>query len=197
MNDSADKLSVARSKPSRTFGVILAVLLAITVIVAIIHIHKLQSQNILLKVQLLEAQTAPHHHIIIDRFALPATSAVVAHPVGVIGYIGVSIVDIRRNAMAKKVARSDGYTHLHGLLVEAVSPNSPAARGGVRGADIITTINGKTIRGINQLLDTIRETRPGKKVALGIFRNGTTLNLTLVVSVRPTTRPKFIYGGPK
>ncbi len=110
------------------------------------------------------------------------------------GYLGVTIADVRHQAV-QKTARSFGYDHLHGVLVEQVWPDSPGAKGGLKAGDIITAINGTRVRTMTQLRDVIADTHPGKDVTLGIFRRGKTLNLTFPVGTQPASISQLAMAG--
>ena len=110
------------------------------------------------------------------------------------GYLGVTIADVRGQAV-QKTARSFGYDHLHGVLVEQVWPDSPGAKGGLKAGDIITSINGVKVRTMNQLRDTIADTRPGKKVTLGIFRRGKNVDISFPVGTQPASINQLAMAG--
>ena len=110
------------------------------------------------------------------------------------GYLGVTIADVR-HSVVQKTAKSFGYDHLHGVLVEQVWPDSPGAKGGLKAGDIITAIDGAKVRTMNQLRDVIADTRPGKDVTLGIFRRGKMMNLTFAVGTQPATISQLTLAG--
>jgi serine protease Do len=72
----------------------------------------------------------------------------------------------------------------NGVIVESVSPNGPAAQGGVEVGDAITSINGKTITTGDELVNDISETSPGTKVKLGIVRDKKPMDLTVTIGDR-------------
>ena len=110
------------------------------------------------------------------------------------GYLGVTIADVRHRVV-QKTAKSFGYDHLHGVLVEQVWPDSPGAKGGLKAGDIITAIDGAKVRTMNQLRDTIADTRPGKDVTLGIFRRGKMMHLTFAVGTQPASISQLAMAG--
>jgi serine protease Do len=87
-----------------------------------------------------------------------------------------------------------------GYLVEIVYEGSPAERAGVRGGnlsvilqgeeylvggDVLTAIEGTTIRTHAEYLAKVRTLRPGQRVRLTLFREGQRREVTLTVSERP------------
>jgi len=59
-----------------------------------------------------------------------------------------------------------------GLLVNQVTRDSPADRAGLRKGDVVLTYNSRTVTTPEQLRDLVRNTAPGRSVALGIWRDG-------------------------
>jgi len=91
-----------------------------------------------------------------------------------------------------------------GVLVQAVAPNGPAARAGLRSGDIITQLNGLSLvvpgrtDGSEVSLPGLRlselatDLEPGDSVSLA-FRRGTQRRTILVVAGE---EPAFMWGGP-
>jgi serine protease Do len=133
-------------------------------------------------------------------FSIPAnevnyvTHALITYGKVVRGYLGVTIEDVR-NRNAEKIAHSFGYDHSRGVLVQQIMPDSPGAKGGLKAGDVITAIDHQKVRTMNQLRDTIAETRPGKDVTLGIFRRGKTINLTFPVGTQPASISQVAMAG--
>jgi putative serine protease PepD len=76
----------------------------------------------------------------------------------------------------------DGGT---GVVVESVQSASPAANGGVRAGDIIESVDGKALRGVNDLIATVSAGRPGQAMTLGVERGGRQLRLHVVLAGQP------------
>jgi hypothetical protein len=68
-----------------------------------------------------------------------------------------------------------------GLLVNQVFADGPAQRAGLRKGDVILTYNSRTVTAPEELRQLVRETEPGRNIALGIWRDGArrTLQVTL------------------
>lgn len=67
-----------------------------------------------------------------------------------------------------------------GVVIVNVAPGSPADRAGLRGVDpaagvigdVIVEVNGKPVRKLSDLTDTLEKTRPGDNVTLQVVRGG-------------------------
>ena len=57
-----------------------------------------------------------------------------------------------------------------GVVLGAISPNSPAERAGLKAGDVITKINGKRTQSARTIIETIRQKKPGDKVKLDVKR---------------------------
>ncbi len=71
------------------------------------------------------------------------------------------------------------------LLVVGVTPDSPAARGGVLVGDIIVAFDGQPIASPEDLLDLLTGNRVGRQVSLRMLRAGATAELAVIVGERP------------
>jgi serine protease Do len=92
------------------------------------------------------------------------------------GWLGVSIQPVTEEA-----ARSLGLKKARGALVSEVMKGSPAAQGGLRQGDVITSFDGKEIKDSRQLQLVVAETPVGKQVAVELIRNGGTQRITLTI----------------
>ena len=76
---------------------------------------------------------------------------------------------------------SGGLTPGHGAMVEKTTSNSPALYGGVQVGDVVTHFSGRKISGRDDLIREIQRSRPGKRVKVTLYRNGTIHKLTLTM----------------
>ena len=96
------------------------------------------------------------------------------------GWLGVQIQSVNED-----LAQSLGVAEGKGALVAAVTPDSPAAKAGVKNGDVITSVNGQPIDDAHRLTFSIGAIAPGTKLDLEVVRDGTTKNLSVTVSERP------------
>ena len=89
----------------------------------------------------------------------------------------------------------------HGVLVQTVTPGSPAAKAGIAGGniiatldgnqirlggDIITTIGGTKIRTHDELANAVARRKQGEKVKIDVVRNGKTHSVQVTLAGQPT-----------
>ena len=93
-------------------------------------------------------------------------------------YIGVTVSDVS--------SESQSYGLPQGAAVRSVTENGPAAEAGLQENDIITTVNGETITGSNDLVKLVKSSSAGDTLELVVYRQGQTLTLTLTVGEQKT-----------
>lgn len=82
-------------------------------------------------------------------------------------YLGIYGRDIDRT-----LARGLGLESSQGILVNNVQEGTPADEAGLRGGDVIRTLNGTPIQSYANFRTTIATSEPGDEITLGIIRDG-------------------------
>jgi len=92
------------------------------------------------------------------------------------GWIGVQIQPVTPD-----IADSLGLKRAEGALVAEPQANGPAAKAGIESGDVITKVNGETVKDARELARTIGGLSPGTAVKLNVLHKGEdkTVNLTL------------------
>jgi serine protease Do len=92
------------------------------------------------------------------------------------GWIGVQIQPVTAD-----IADSLGLKKAEGALVAEPQANGPAAKAGIESGDIITAVNGETVKDARELARTIGGLAPGNAVKLNVLHKGQdkVINLTL------------------
>jgi S1-C subfamily serine protease len=80
--------------------------------------------------------------------------------------LGVSIAP---GHVARRLRRAVGLPDLEGVLIRDVTEDSPAARAGLAGGDLIVTVGGQPVRTVDDLLDAV-QTASGASIELGLVR---------------------------
>ncbi|WP_213771128.1 Do family serine endopeptidase [Bradyrhizobium sp. dw_78] len=92
------------------------------------------------------------------------------------GWIGVQIQPVTAD-----IADSLGLKKAEGALVAEPQANGPAAKAGIESGDVITSVNGETVKDARELARTIGGLAPGAAVKLDVLHKGQNkvVNLTL------------------
>src|SRR3979409_1537656 len=92
------------------------------------------------------------------------------------GWIGVQIQPVTAD-----IADSLGLKKAEGALVAEPQANGPAAKAGIESGDVITGVNGETVKDARELARTIGGLAPGNAVKLNVLHKGQdkVINLTL------------------
>jgi len=94
------------------------------------------------------------------------------------GSIGIQF----RPGLSGAVNRVYGFKN--GVLVQQVQPGGPAEKAGLKAGDIITTIDGRSIKDGDDLVNEIASRRPGSSVRLGFLRDGKPSDATVTIGDR-------------
>ena len=97
---------------------------------------------------------------------------------------------VSRGAIGIKFARGENaallkaYGASTGVFVQSVDSDGPAAKAGMRAADIIVGVNGQPVKDGDQLVTMISDTHPGATVNVKVLRDGKTLELPVQIGDR-------------
>jgi serine protease Do len=82
-------------------------------------------------------------------------------------WLGVYIEDL-----SNKKARELGLKNPRGVYIRAVVPESPAAKGGIEGGDVIIKVDGVLVENKETLVEKIQEVPVGKTARISLMRGG-------------------------
>jgi serine protease Do len=98
------------------------------------------------------------------------------------GWIGVQIQPVTAD-----IADSLGLKKAEGALVAEPQANGPAAKAGIESGDVITAVNGETVKDARELARTIGSLAPGNAVKLNVLHKGQDKVINLTLGQLPNT----------
>jgi len=104
------------------------------------------------------------------------------------GSIGISF----QPAVSSAVNRMYGFSN--GVIVSTITPNGGAAKAGIQPGDVIISIDGREIKGGDDLVDDISARQVGSTVKLGYLRNGKKDVASVVIGDRAKTYADLTGG---
>ena len=97
-------------------------------------------------------------------------------------YLGVDINEVTSDRVAALKLKEE-----RGVEITMVDRDAPAGKAGLKEHDVILEMNGQRIEGEEQLRRMLRETPAGRKVSLGISRDGQPMNIDVTLASRETS----------
>src|SRR5882724_1550058 len=98
------------------------------------------------------------------------------------GWIGVQIQPVTAD-----IADSLGLKKAEGALVAEPQANGPAAKAGIESGDVITSVNGESVKDARELARTIGGLAPGATVKLNVLHKGQDKVVNLTLGQLPNT----------
>ncbi|MCE5326518.1 MAG: Do family serine endopeptidase [Planctomycetaceae bacterium] len=96
------------------------------------------------------------------------------------GYLGVAI-----QTVDEKLAKSFNLPGTNGALVASVTPESPAAKAGLKPGDFIVAVAGKAVKDPNQLRNLVAGLDVGKGVPVDFYRDGKKTSANVTIESQP------------
>ncbi len=116
-------------------------------------------------------------------FAIPATTVkAVVTQLKERGYVERGFIGVQVQPVTKEIADSLGMKQAEGALVASIQPGSPAARAGLKPADVITAVNGVGIKDARDLARQIAGIAPNATVKLDYVRSGKAQSVQVTIA---------------
>lgn len=124
-------------------------------------------------------------------FAIPVSMAhKVLNAIIELGYVPRGWLGAAVAPVTSPVGLPTGLRHAGGVLVEAVLPGSPAAKGGLLPGDILTHINGLPVSTPRAAINAVANTPPGGRISIALLRNGELRTIETRVGERKRPSPR-------
>jgi len=108
------------------------------------------------------------------------------------GLLGVNIY-----SLTPDMAKSLNIPNTQGVLVSQVNEGSAAEKAGIKAGDVITSINGQTIKSNSELRNAVGLSRVGDKLDVALIRDRKAIHVTAVITELPTTTANGTGKGGK
>ena len=97
------------------------------------------------------------------------------------GYVGVQIQPV-----SDEVAEAMDLKDTEGALIAQVQPGTPGEKAGLKAGDIVTAIDGETIKDSREMSRDIARKKPGVTVKLSVLRDGKSITVPVTLEQLPT-----------
>jgi len=119
-------------------------------------------------------------------FAIPIDVAMeIANQLKAFGKISRGRIGVMIQEMTDELAESFSLDKSRGALVASIEKNGPADKAGIKIRDVILKFDGKNIDTSSDLPRIVGNTKPGTKVPVEVWRNGSIKKLTVTVEEMP------------
>jgi Do/DeqQ family serine protease len=122
-------------------------------------------------------------------FAIPvATAQQVLESIVKEGQVTRGWIGVEPSDLTPELAETFGVKTDEGVIITGVLQNGPAAVAGIRPGDVITSVAGKPVHNVSELLTSVAALRPGKAAPFGVRRQDRTLEVAITPGMRPKPR---------
>lgn len=97
------------------------------------------------------------------------------------GAVQRAILGIQIEDITAEFAREKGLDHLEGVYVAEVNNNSAAKEAGIESGDVITQINGISVKSPSELQELVGRYRPGDKISVLLKRKDKTKQIDIIL----------------
>ncbi len=115
------------------------------------------------------------------------------------GEVKRGMLGVQGGEVTSELAEALGYESSKGAFVSQVVPDSAADKAGLKAGDVIVSINGKAIDTFAELRAKVATLGAGKKVTLGVVRDGKkkSFDVTLGESTNVKAKAETLHEGLK
>ncbi|MGH8284219.1 MAG: PDZ domain-containing protein, partial [Steroidobacteraceae bacterium] len=101
------------------------------------------------------------------------------------GTVKRGLLGVQLRPVTSDIAQSLGLGATQGALVTQVVEGSAAEKAGIKAGDVVTSVNGQTVKSNTELRNAIGLMRVGDKVDIGLLRDGSSHRVTATIAETP------------
>jgi Do/DeqQ family serine protease len=105
------------------------------------------------------------------------------------GQVKRGVLGVQLYTVTPDIAKEFGLTETSGALVAGVAQGSAAERAGIKTGDIITSLNGTTMKNSGELRNAIGMLHVGDKVEIGLLRDAKPHKVSALIAERSEVEP--------
>ncbi|WP_114968980.1 S1C family serine protease [Rhodoferax ferrireducens] len=122
-------------------------------------------------------------------FAIPVSTAkLVLEGIVKDGQVTRGWIGVEPNDLSPELAETFGVKTRSGVIITGVLQNGPAAQSGIRPGDVITSVAGKPIGNVSELLSSVAALKPGTASKFSLLRREEKVELDVIPGLRPKPR---------
>ena len=111
------------------------------------------------------------------------------------GVVTRAWLGVQVQPVTDSIADSLGLKKAEGALVAEAQPDTPAAQAGIQPGDVITAVNGNTVKDSRSLAREISAMTPGSSAKLDILRKGESKTISVTLATMPNQPQKQANAG--
>src|SRR5450830_996381 len=122
-------------------------------------------------------------------FAIPVSTAkLVMEGIVKDGQVTRGWIGVEPNDLSPELSETFGVKARAGVIITGVLQNGPAAQSGIRPGDVITSVAGKPVNNVSELLSSVAALKPGTASKFDVLRREAKVELNVTPGVRPKPR---------
>ena len=109
---------------------------------------------------------------------------------------GPSWLGVETNEVSSDVVKELKLPAERGVVIRSVTPDSPAAKAGLKENDVITAVNGQQVEGAAQFRRMIHEIPSGRTISLSLWRDGRTQTISVTLGKAEERHQEWMHAAP-
>ena len=109
---------------------------------------------------------------------------------------GPSWLGVETNEVTSEVVKELKLPAERGVVIRGVTPDSPAAKAGLKENDVITEVNGQRVEGAAQFRRMIHEIPAGRGVSLSVWRDGRSQTISVTLGKAEERHQEWMSAAP-